>query len=614
MNSNQYSSLPHSQGGVGIGNRGQPYHNNGSNNGANNGPQNGTQNNKNYKKKNNKKYKNNNNQNPNNKQFNNNVNSQYNSYNSHQDFSCSSLPHSQVSNNYNNNRYSNQYQQSFNKFSTAPSPDLNSFGNNVPVPKQTHTKNNNKHRRGGGANNNYRGTGSFDTDRLNKSLNKENSLDNSFSEIPAGMATSFSLDNIGSISLKNSTAPSKMTNSYSFHNSPSKIKMTEVDTIQEIAETNVNSNFTNIDSGLSSVDSISYSSMPAESTNKNYTPLASDLLSSIEAEEEPTPAVETSSSVSNSSHDSPTQNGYETAISQIASECEISFGYDSMNIENAITNVQIEAEFCKQVESAGLIIDENQVSETSEPTVEVIADKEEDSTTSNISDSSDNVSIKEEAQNPENTIIETTESKVEVPIKVTESPVPEIIVSLAPEESEEPVEAEIASPELIPNIISPACIEAGIIELHEEEDLTQLKLAEQEVNDLVNKIVLDVISQAIQVTPVVEEESVTPYVAETPNFMSLEQEISQLEEKISAECNVDDREISFIDNDNSVVYGKNDFEVIESAEEPIVDTTDAILSKTESILATSNTPEKNTIKNNLVAKEPPVDCFSCTIS
>ena len=79
------------------------------------------------------------------------------------DFGLSSLPHTNSHNNYNNNRYYHQ----FNKFNDN-APDLNSFGNNVPVPKLTEKK---RKGRGGGANNNYRGTGKFnDNGRLNKSV------------------------------------------------------------------------------------------------------------------------------------------------------------------------------------------------------------------------------------------------------------------------------------------------------------------------------------------------------------------------------------------------------------------------------------------------------------
>jgi len=82
------------------------------------------------------------------------------------------LPHSQSHNNYNNNRFSVPYHQ-FNKFSNEnASPDLQSFGNNVPVPK-TNKNHHHKNRKGrGGSNNNYRGNSqnTINDNRLNKSV------------------------------------------------------------------------------------------------------------------------------------------------------------------------------------------------------------------------------------------------------------------------------------------------------------------------------------------------------------------------------------------------------------------------------------------------------------
>lgn len=574
MNSNQYSSLPHTQGGVG--NRGQTYHNNGGNN--------STSNTRNYKKKNNKKYRGNNNNQNNNQQFNN-VNSQYNNYNSQQDYGCTSLPHSQLSNNY-NNRYSNQYQQSFNKFTTSPSPDLNSFGNNVPVPKQTKK---NRHKRGGGSNNNYRNTGLYESDRLNKSLNKENTLDSSF-EISSGISTSISLDNIKSISSKNAEkSPLKITNSYSFNNSSNSTKLTEVEVIQEIVE-NENSTFTHIDSGLSSVDSNSYCSMPVDS-NKN-TQLAQEFLSSIEGEEESISQNKSSLSVSSSSQNSPNQNGYETAISQIASEAEVSFGYDSMNIETTITKTQIETELIDQIKpnaleelSQSASLEENKIE--NETNVKLLTEKDGSMNSDDISNSSINET--EMAQNSENTIIEPTEKAVFAEITKSEKQQKEV------------------SNEYNSKLMTEASVEYSCEELNKENDLYNLKFAEQEVNDLVNKIVHDVISQAIQISPI---EEVLDISKEEPNFKSLEQEVNQLEKsEIDSE---DKHEVSFIDNDNSIVYGKSDFEVIENSEEAMVDSTITVLNKTEKVL--TNSKDSISIKNKNITKEPPVDCFSCTIS
>lgn len=124
------------------------------------------------------------------------------------------------------------------------------------------------------------------------------------------MSTSFSLD---SFDLGGSP---NMATSRSF-TSPSKaLKLSEVETIleQEVIE-NSSAN-SNLDSG---VDSNSYCSMPA-SDIKSYTPLTSELFSSIEVEETEESSRPDSSSSSSSAPDSPNQNGYETAISQMASE------------------------------------------------------------------------------------------------------------------------------------------------------------------------------------------------------------------------------------------------------------------------------------------------------
>lgn len=578
MNSEQFTSLPHSGGvGTGNGNSNRNYFNG----------------NRNYKKKGRRNnYKNNNNNNNNNNTNNVNVNNQqqHNSYhNQHSDFGCSSLPHTQT--NYNNNRYNNQYQQ-FNKF-TSNLPDLDSFGNNVPVPKSV--KKNNKPRRGGN-NNTYRSAGQFSnangSERLNKSLNKD---DVSFSDMNSMMPTSYSLDNIGAIN--------NVSKSTSFHNNlPLKLnKLTE-----EISE------IPNIDSG---VDSNSYCSMPTDG-QKSYTPLTSDLLSSIEADEFEEPASKTSSSVSSPSTNSPNQNGYETAISQMASEAENSFGaFDSINPnnENTIIDVEIEAlSYVNQIEQAVLeqYIHETNVIENIDQAVSVSANAETvvenlgDTTTSVSSDSFENDFVKED---PVKLLVENVE-KLSITVKEVE-PILEV-----EEVKEEPM-VETVQEET--NLMSSSSFQEEIsLSKADMKLLAQIKFAEQEVNDLVNKIVHDVITQAITVAPLPDFVE-----ADIHNHMSLEQEINQVEEaqvKEESRC-IDDLEISYIDNDNSVISGKEEtdvasqsMEVIKGPEEPDVDTTDDILSKTEEIL--SNSPAKNVIKNNIAVKEPPVDCFSCTIS
>lgn len=124
------------------------------------------------------------------------------------------------------------------------------------------------------------------------------------------MSTSFSLD---SFDLKGS---SSMATSRSFISPSKALKLSEVETILEQEVIESSSANSNLDSG---VDSNSYCSMPA-SDIKSYTPLTSELLSSIEVEETEESSRPDSSSSSSSAPDSPNQNGYETAISQMASE------------------------------------------------------------------------------------------------------------------------------------------------------------------------------------------------------------------------------------------------------------------------------------------------------
>jgi len=631
MNNNQFNSLPHSSnGGVGVSNsRNAHYHNNGPNN-------------KNHKKKNNKKnYKNNNNNNNNNNNANNNSNNSnnmknqpFNNYTNNQDFGHSSLPHKQMSNNnYNSNRYSpKQFNHQFNKFSEN-APDLKSFGNNVPVPTQTKTNGNNRrhHRHRRGNNNNYnRGNGSFnnENDRLNKSMTKEITPDNSFSEIPTKMPNSISLDNLD---LK--TVSPKLTNSLSFQNSPSK-RITDVIAEHEVVENSTHNFVSNLDSG---VDSNSYCSMPTSESHKNYTPLTSELLSSIEVEEEPIKEVlkESSSSVSSSSQGSPNQNGYETAISQMASEAEVSFGYDTINInnvENTITNFEnIEISYNNQIDQAVLenclqkhLDEEAKIEENIEMPSEVQVN-DNDTTTSCVTDSSDNGSIKETEQttsihNAENTILVDQEKVSDMAIEnLINKPAPcveeEIVVENV---NETPKETEIKT-----NIV--AQIE-DIENFNNEEDqeiFDHLKFAEREVNDLVNKIVHDVISQAIQISPGHLLSDQIPF-TDLPNCMSLEQELKQLSmeetvetkiEQAEVKC-IDDMEISFIDNDNSVLDAKTDTstDAIEATKEPVVDSTSDILSKTEKILSSNSPVVERKSNSPVIAKEPPVDCFSCTIS
>ncbi len=162
----------------------------------------------------------------------------------------------------------------------------------------------------------------------------------------------------------------------------------------------------------------------------------------------------------------------------------------------------------------------------------------------------------------------------------------------------------------MPNLMSKENIKTEL-ETFAKTDL-DAKHADSEVNKLINTIVGDVITSAMHSEASMPQQVLQQF--ET-NYMSLEQEISQLEEKENAEGN--EGEISFIDNGNSVVYGKSDSSavVIDEAEEATVESTNEILIKTEKILSGSSSSLKVTDNNGkIVSKEPPVDCFSCTIS
>ncbi len=208
---------------------------------------------------------------------------------------------------------------------------------------------------------------------------------------------------------------------------------------------------------------------------------------------------------------------------------------------------------------------------------------------------------------------------------VLTSPVPEIVVSMAVDDEE----TEVEHPEAVceetkakmPNLMS----KENVLKELESFDKTDLaaRHAESELNSLINTIVGDVITSAMHAEAVVPEQVVQPF--ET-NYMSLEQEISQLEEKEKEKekeiekkekFEEEEGEISFIDNDNSILYSKGDTSavVIDEAEEANVESTRDILNRTEKVLSGSSSSLKVTdSKGKMVVKEPPVDCFSCTIS
>jgi hypothetical protein len=350
---------------------------------------------------------------------------------------------------------------------------------------------------------------------------------------------------------------------------------------------------------------------------------------------------------------------------------------NAVNVENTIANFNIEATFVSEIESYML---KTSCSEQTEQTENI--DRDEDITTSIASDSSDNGSIKEveqevaaesaieitieeqvaiesielaieEDQQPTEKADETTtaeqveqaiaEEQVEDEVNtnyadVMKSPVPEIVVSLVPDLDDEPEtqqEAVVVVPEeettektVIPNLMSQKNIQKEL-DTYSQDDITA-KHAEQEVNNLINKIVVDVITSAMneETQPEPETKIVNTHAPAEfcTNYMSLEQEMSLLEEDKKV-VEVED-EISFIDNDNSVVYSKADndnsvvyskadtsAEIIEHAEEATCESTNEILAKTEKLLDGSNTPLKvtNNQGKSIVTKEPPVDCFSCTV-
>jgi len=162
---------------------------------------------------------------------------------------------------------------------------------------------------------------------------------------------------------------------------------------------------------------------------------------------------------------------------------------------------------------------------------------------------------------------------------VLTSPVPEIVVSMAVDDEE----TEVENPEAVceetkakmPNLMSKENV-LKELESFDKSDIAA-RHAESELNSLINTIVGDVITSAMHAEAAVPEQVVQPF--ET-NYMSLEQEISQLEEK--------EKEIE----------KKEKFE----------DRTEKVLSGSSSSLKVTDS------KGKMVVKEPPVDCFSCTIS
>jgi len=707
---NQYNSLPHTTGNIGTGTQRGPFFNNGINNNPNANPN--ARNKKSYKSKNARNNFNNKNNSVNNN-MNTNLNKQpYNNYNNFgPDYVGCSLPHTQT-NGYSNNRNNMSYKFKF---------DLNNFGNNVTVPP-TGTINNNNNgkkynkKRGGNNNSNYNnyGTGSFVdsiTERLNKSLTKEPSLDNSFGEINT-MPTSHSLDNLQyhSVNIK-LNSPSKMTNSYSFANtSPSRGTQLHhyVDTIHELEVTeNFQSNYmntnlsNNIDSG---VDSNSFCSMPLGqmeainySNQNSYVSLTASALSSIENVEQhitikaiQAPSISESSS-SFSSPDSQNQNDYETGESQLlvtASEGELSFGYDSMipNVaENVINNFQIETNYENELKKAVL---ENTINDMKSSE---LAEKADDTTTSISSSSSISGSIQELDQldtltTPntvnENTLLDEQEKQLDTPLiqngATSAFSIGEKEDDCLANESETEIKQTVCT-----NLISNATKEEKLSALNDTK-LQIVKFEEEEINNLVNKIVLDVIAQALLVTPEltvnndvvkstislntqsdnqgeealkeeVEVEAVPVEVEAVPveieaipveikaipveveavpvevEAVPVEVEAVPVEVEAVSEAEIFpvEVEISFDEKFDTVLYNpavteitdklNSSLQIIEHSEindaKNEVDETNEILNKTEEILSTSiSLPAQSKSNKQITQKEPPVDCFSCTIS
>lgn len=206
------------------------------------------------------------------------------------------------------------------------------------------------------------------------------------------------------------------------------------------------------------------------------------------------------------------------------------------------------------------------------------------------------------------------------PVPCVDEEISSVSVKLEEIALEEVVEEEEEDNKLVTNLISQSTVE--VEEQMSEEMLNSLKFAEQEVNDLVNKIVIDVISQAIHVPaePTLEtieksEPVITDY--DSTNFMSLEQEINKLKEEeeqnVKESNNIENLEISYIDNE--VTDENSSMEIIEKPETNKADEklqTEAILRKTDRMLSKSSSSFK--LDNMPMRKEPPVDCFSCTIS
>ena len=507
-------------------------------------------------------------------------------------------------------------------------------------------------------------------------------MDSSFGEIENGIPTSHSLDNIQYDNLKRDS-PKTMPNSYSFvHTSPSRLGATQVDTIheQEITEhfssNYMSTNFsTNTDSG---VDSNSFCSMPlAHNENASFVDTQTYLVTEIVEQQQQQQQQATDTGVmssSSSSPDSQNQNGYETSESQLlvtASEGELSFGYESLNpvnVENTIANFNIEAHFESELEQVVLnnLVAQKNYQETLEITykqleINEMIEKADDTTTSITTDSSANGSITEldqiEAMTPaavnvdENIMMEEAtpvadylqeddDEKNSSTAQLMDSSSSSISSISEKEEEDLAAQVETESFAVVPKVLeniseseelkfnlisNPIIANVAVAPPMSETELQTLKYEEEEVNNLVNKIVLDVIAQAIHVSPA------------KLNIVSdvIEKMTTQTTAAESEKNQIDIAEVSFNEKDDSVLFKNvnteeceanklnSSLEIIEAAEinnavSSEVDETNAILNKTEQILSSSTQAptaakdSKKTVVSN--QKQPVIDCFSCTIS
>jgi len=158
--------------------------------------------------------------------------------------------------------------------------------------------------------------------------------------------------------------------------------------------------------------------------------------------------------------------------------------------------------------------------------------------------------------------------------------------------------------------------------IDEETTLKYSNIEEEEVNNLVNKIVVDVISHAIQ-TDVAPNQQEIDFIENTFAQIHLDHSDSEVLEKISSPSNIDNNCDEYKTNEDS----KLEKEIIEEATSnehvknnlpktnDLVETSskeiDSIFKLSENKNAGTSSSSKT--DNKVHKKEPVVDCFSCTI-